>query len=175
MKSQQGQTLIEVLIGLAATVIVMAAITTATLTALNNSQSGRNQNLAENYATQGIEVMRNLHSADFNTFSSLSGTYCFAKECNSIDTNPANTGKACAAISGNRCPGILNAGNFIRTVTFHTTDPEAQKCNDGGAGGVKVDVTVEWNDSKCTNTSNLYCHSVDVSSCFNDSQVIPTP
>ena len=174
--SQKGQTVIEVLVGLAAAVAVLSAITTTTLSSLHNSQFGRNQNLADTYAQQGMEIIKNLHDTDYGTFSNLSGTYCFAQTCHTIDTNPANVGEACAKISGTRCPGIFNAGEFIRTVTFHAGDAEAAKCNaTGSTVNTKVDVSLSWNDEKCIDPSNLYCHSVIHSSCFNDASIVPTP
>lgn len=174
---QHGQTLIEVLVGLAAAVAVMSAMTVSTINALNNAQFSRSQNLATNYAQQGMEVVKNLQAIDYGTFSSLSGTYCFAQSCNEIDGDPTHVGQACAKISGARCPGTLNIGSqFVRTVTFHTNDAEVAKCNaNGTTENTKVDVTLSWYDQRCTNSSNLYCHNVIVSSCFNDAEIVPTP
>ena len=171
---QKGQTLIEVLVGLAAAVAVLSAITTTTLSSLHNSQFSRNQNLANAYAQQGLEVVRNIHATDYGTFKNLAGTYCFAQTCNTLDTS--TTGGACSQISGTRCPGIFNYGEFIRTVTFHFGDSEAARCNTNGSTvNTKVDVTLAWNDERCTDTSNLYCHNVTHSSCFNDADILPTP
>lgn len=173
---QKGQTLIEVLVGLAAAVAVLSAITTISLSSLHNSQFGRNENLATSYAQQGMEVITNIHATDYATFSSLSGTYCFAQSCNTIDANLSHVGDACAKISGTRCPGIFNYGEFIRTVTVHSGDVEAAKCNtNGSTDNTKVDVSLSWNDERCKDTSNLYCHSVIHSSCFNDAEILPTP
>lgn len=172
--SQKGQTLIEVLVGLAAAVAVLSAITTTTLSSLHNSQFGRNQNLANTYAQQGLEVVRNIHATDYSTFSNLSGIYCFAQSCNTI--NPSDVGGICGKISGNRCPGIFNYGEFIRTVTVHAGDAESAKCNTSGSTvNTKVDVSLSWSDERCTDRTNLYCHSVTHSSCFNDAEVVPTP
>lgn len=177
MKWQQGQTLIEVLIGLAASAIVMSAITFATLTALSNSEFTRNQDLATNYAQQGMELVKNLEAVDYGTFSTLNGAYCLADACTVLDGNPTDIGSPCAKMSGNRCPGVLNVhSQFIRTVTVHANDSEAAKCNDGGStDNTKVDVTLAWNDQKCTDSNNLYCHTVTLSSCFNNEQIKPTP
>ena len=177
MYNEKGQTLIEVLVGLGAAVAVMAAMTIATISALNNAQYSRSQNLATNYAQQGMEVVKNLQKIDYATFSSLDGTYCFADTCNEIDANLSDQGQSCAKISGTRCPGTLNVhSQFIRTVTFHTNDAEVAKCNaDGGTNNTKVDVTLAWYDQRCTSSSNLYCHQVVVSSCFNDAEIVPAP
>lgn len=174
---QRGQTLIEVLIGLAASAIVMGAITFATLTALSNSQFTRNQDLATNYAQQGMELVKNLRVIDYGTFSTLNGTYCLADSCTALDANPTDIGSTCGKISGNRCPGVLNVhSQFIRTVSVHVADAEAAKCNDGGStDNTKIDVTLAWNDQKCTDSNNLYCHTVAVSSCFNNAGIQPTP
>jgi Tfp pilus assembly protein PilV len=177
MKKNAGQTLIEVLIGLSASAVVMAAIATATLSALSNSDYTRNQNLATNYAQQGMEIVKNLQSIDYGTFSSLNGVYCFADTCNEIDGDPTHTGQSCAKISGSRCPGILNVhGSFIRTVEVHAGDSEAATCNEtGSTDNIKINVIVAWNDQKCTDRTNLYCHNVTISSCFNNAQIVPTP
>src|SRR5260221_173910 len=151
MKIQKGQTLVEVLIGLAAAIVVMAAITIITITSLSNAQFQRDQDLANNYAQQGMEIVRNLELTDYKTFSTLSGTYCFAQSCNAIAGAVNDTGSACGQISFNSCPGTLNIGSVIRTVTL------------------------SWNVQRCKDRTNLYCHSVLLSSCFNNERIIPTP
>lgn len=177
MKKDKGQTLIEVLVGLSAAVVVMTAITTATLTALGNAQYSRYQDLANSYAQQGMELITNLHRIDYATFSSLSGTYCLAQSCNAIDPDPQHAGQACAIISGTRCPGTLNVNSqFVRTVTVHVDDAAAANCNEQNmTDSTRVDVTLAWNDQRCTDRTNLYCHNVTLSSCFNNAEIIPTP
>lgn len=173
MRRQAGQTLIEVLIGLTAAALVMTAIATATLSSLSNSDFIRNQNLATNYAQQGMEIIKNFHKINYGNFSQLDGTYCFADTCNEIDVN--NTGSSCGKISIN-CSPVLNVNShFNRTIVVHTNDSESAKCADAGiTTNVKVDVIVAWNDQKCTDRNNLYCHNVTVSSCFSDAEVVPT-
>ena len=177
MRVQRGQTLIEVLVGLAASAVVMAAITVATITALRNTEYTRTQDLATNYAQQAMEIVRNLQQIDYATFQGLSGTYCFAQSCNEVDASAADIGQSCAQISGSRCPGILNVNSqFIRTITFHVGDSAAASCNQTGSTvNIRVDVVVAWNDNRCTDRTNLYCHNVTLSSCFNNIQVVPTP
>ena len=175
--NSKGQTLIEVLVGLAASVVVMTAITTATLTALSNAQYSRSQDLATAYAQQGMEIVTNFQRSDYGSFSSLNGIYCFAQSCNAIDPDPSHVGQACAKISGTRCPGTLNVNSqFIRTVTVHSGDAQAASCNESGlTDSVRVDVSLAWNDQRCTDRTNLYCHNVTMSSCFNNAQIVPAP
>ena len=62
---QAGQTLIEVLVALAGITIIVTSLTVAVITSLNSAEFVKNQNLATQYAQQGMEVMRFMRNTNF--------------------------------------------------------------------------------------------------------------
>lgn len=176
---EKGQTLIEVLVGLSAAVVVISAITVAVVTSLNNAEYSRDQNLATHYAQEGIELVRNMRDQDIASISSSSlpdGTYCMAQGCSAIKNDQLDA--SCGVRTGQHC--TVKVSNFIREVTITHND---SLCNGNGptpsvaptTSTMKVSVSTYWSDSKCTSSSNLLCHSVLLTSCLSDFTVVPTP
>lgn len=162
--TQKGQTLIEVLVGLATAVVVIAAITTATISSLNNATFSKNQNLATQYAQQGMEFMRKLRDNSYSTFQGLSGTYCLAKECTKLtSSNP----KCWTPTSGNTCN--QNIDYFVRQIDVQQNSPNC----DGAS--TQIVAKVSWFDAKCTSGTNTFCHQVLLTTCLSNYQVVPTP
>lgn len=160
---QRGQTLIEVLVGLATAVVVIAAITTATISSLNNATYSKNQNLATQYAQQGMEYMRKMRDNSYGTFKTLSGTYCLAKECTTLtSSNP----KCWTPASGNQCN--QNVETFVRQIDVQQDSPSCD------AASAQVVSTVSWFDAKCTSGDNTFCHQVVLTTCLSDYQIVPT-
>ena len=157
---QKGQSLIEALVALGAAVLVVSAITISVITALNNVQYTKNQNLAAQYAQQAMEIMRQTSSSNWTLFSSYpTGTYCLDE-----GTSLLRAADPATSFCGQ------NYGIFVREVDIK---PNATKC----VGGILTIVIVSWSDSKCTDTSNTYCHSVELDSCFDNvnSTIFNTP
>lgn len=159
--SMKGQSLIEILIGLAAIVVVSSSITVVVLTALNNTQLTKNQNLATSYAQEGMELVRTIRNNTFSTFSGYSGLYCLPKGV----TTPTYIQDSCADTPVT-CP--QNIDIFVRRICV---TKNASECNNQ----TKVASQVFWSDSKCTDSSNLYCHQAQLVSCMSDYNVLPTP
>ncbi|HEX7041831.1 MAG TPA: hypothetical protein VF189_01140 [Patescibacteria group bacterium] len=183
--NQKGQTLIEVLVGLSAAVVVIAAITVAVITALNNAEFSRDQNLATQYTQEGMEIIRNMRDLDVASINQTNlpdGTYCLAKGCSSLTTNPSDT--SCGPKTSTHC--TQNFNNFVREITISHNDPF---CTNNGPtssatptptpaseiGTIKVTVNTYWGDTKCSDSSNPFCHSVLLSSCLSDFTIVPTP
>lgn len=171
IKKQSGQTLLEVLIGLAAAVIVIGAISVTTFSALNNAQFGKNQNAATAYAQEGIEIARNMRDRNYGVFKALDGSYCLGQTCTQIDTS----GNGNRNIPSSYCgvsPCQQNIGIFIRQITV--TNSVATECglDSNSKPFTKVTANVSWYDNKCG--TNPYCHNVTISSCFSDYTVKPT-
>ena len=165
-KSQGGQTLIEALVALGAAVIIVSAITIVVISALNNAQFSKNQNLATQFAQQGMEIMRQMRDSNWTTFSDLSEeAYCLDKGSNI----PVLKDLTIIAGCGHSGQSGQNVDLFAREV-----DIEGGNSPDC-ASATKVTVVVSWNDAKCTNSTNLFCHKVELVSCFSDSRVVPTP
>lgn len=173
--SERGQSLIEVLVGLATAVFIMGAITAATISALNNSVYSKNQNLATGYAQQGIEIVRNLRDRNYTLFNEmLQGaqhkTYCLAKTCDKIDPTSSDPSDPCGPkqIQCSQNVGGQNADIFVREVTVDTLSPYCQETqNNQTTQGTYVTTIVSWYDSKCANASTLFCHSVQLSTCLS--------
>lgn len=168
MKSQKGQSLIEVLVGLVTASLIVGAITAVTISALNNAVYSKNQHLATEYAQQGMEIVRNLRDRQYSSFSSLNGYYCLAKSCTDIHPTSNNPQDPCGpkSIICDQNVGGENADIFVRQVFV---DPLATYCQENtqiATQGTQVTVSVSWYDAKC-GTSNVFCHTVKLSSCMS--------
>lgn len=159
MMNQKGQSLVEAVVALAVAIIVVSAMAVAAITALNNADFSKYQNLATQYAQQGIEIVRQQSQTDWNNFSSNQlGSWCLAQ--NSINLDSLPTGMTVCA------PNIkLQQTNtnsfFVRQVTIAQTGPADLGCH----GTVKATVSVSWTDGKCSSATD-YCHNVILNSCF---------
>lgn len=152
IKGQAGQSLIEVLIALSLGAFIVAAITAAVLAALNNTQYSKNQNLATQYAQEGMEVLRKIKTSDWAYFDGLNGQYCLDGGSNQL----RDYGTGCGQ----------NVYPFARVVYIDESCTNNQK---------KASVRVLWSDNKCTDQDNPFCHEAQVVSCFTDANLIPTP
>lgn len=150
----KGQSLIEVLIALGVAALIVAAITMAVLAALNNAQFSKNQNLATQYAQQGMEVVRQIRNNDFALFNGYSGQFCLDQGANTLRVYPPVEG--CGQ----------NVSPFSRVVSIDNSCESSQK---------KAQVYVYWSDNKCTDEGNPFCHKAQMVSCFSDANVIQTP
>lgn len=169
---QRGQTLIEVLVALAVIVLIVTSITVAVITSLNNAEFVKNQNLATQYAQQGMEIMRFMRNTNYGTFTQLTGTYCLADTCTQLVNTP---GTSCSPKTGLTCSA--NVGTiFVREVTADNstyvgpTPGATNLCQ----FGTSVTSTVYWADNKCTDSNNPYCHKVQLFSCFSKGDIVPT-
>lgn len=151
--TNKGQGLIEALVALGAGVIVISTIAIAVITAVNNSDFSKNQDLAKTYAEQGLEIIRGIARNNWN--EAVAGNYCLAKDSTILE-------------SGNTCSE--NVDNFVRSVKIANSD-DPQDCQ----GGRKVTVSVNWLDGRCKDANKPYCHSATVESCIFNIQSVPMP
>jgi hypothetical protein len=178
--SQKGQSLVEALIALGVATIVVSAMAVAAITAVNNSDFSKYQNLATDYAQQGIEVVRQKSQADWSGFYTAyvgswpSGkSWCLSQDSTTLNQMPIITG-CLQNISGqNGLPF------FVRDVTLtqhpYTAPPPTPSsvtpaCN----GNVQVEVRVSWTDGKCS-SSTTYCHNVILDSCLVNINAVSAP
>lgn len=167
----KGQSLVEAVIALTAAIIVVSSIVTAIVLSLNNAQYAKYQNLATQYAQEGIEIVKKISASDWNSFltSTSSIDYCLPE--GSLAPTP---GQQCTANVYYVGPTSSQVPIFRRTIKIeHNTEI----C--GNTDGAKVTSKVSWSDSKCGsgngNLDNIYCHSVELVTCVTRSQNIPTP
>lgn len=171
LSSQKGQTIIEILVALSVASLVVSAIIVAVISSLSGAQYTKNQNQATQYAQQGMEVARQLRDSSYQTFSSLTGTYCLDLTCK-LD------GSAPACSQSSPCAPNIN-GIFVRQITF---TQKSASCSSNGASPIPdpstypalVQISVNWSDGKCPST-NLYCHSVILTDCLSQNNTVPLP
>lgn len=160
--SKIGQSLIEVLISLTIATAVLSAITVAVVYSLRNTQFSKNQNLATQYASEGVEVVRQIRDNE-STLSNYNGGYCLPQDSTKLD------GALVPPCGQNVGPKDIGSTNYIysREVTIEpaSTPPDPPtECGDN----YKVTVKVSWWDNACGDTSN-FCHKTQLISCLSDS------
>lgn len=165
--SQSGQSLLEILIALSASVMILSAIAAIVISSLNNTQLTKNQNLANQYAQEGIEVIRKIRDSSWINFTSSypNGRYCLPQ--GSIAPVPIAL----------NCP--QNVGIFVRQIDINHNDsafcpgPTPPPVVSSGS---KVTLTTSWADGKCpTSGSNTYCHKVVLITCFHNLNLKKAP
>lgn len=155
-----GQTILEVLLALGASVIILGAVTIAVVSSLNNAQFSKNQNLANHYAWEGMEVIRKIRDSSWANFSSYTDkNYCLPQQSTELQPKDLNSPP------GLNC--VQNVGIFVREVVL---ERNAADCE----GWTKASMKVSWSDSKC-GIGTSFCHNVLLVSCFSnlDAKQIP--
>lgn len=156
MKKQKGQTLVEALVALGIAVTIVSAIVVVVLSSLSNSQFSKEQNLANHYAQEGMEVVRRIRNQSWDNFLSLNSTYyCLSSGSITLSQKDLN---GCGQ----------NIGVFVREVEIQH---DAPSCNEAS----EVNVIVSWSDGKCTDANDTFCHKVSLVSCFANNNSISAP
>lgn len=157
MKNELGQSLIEVLIALAASVAVVSAIVVTVITSLSNAEFTKNQNLATEYSRQGMEIVRQIAKNNWNDFLTYtSRNYCLNKDS-----------AALSLMTGLNCG--LNIGNlYDRKITIIQTG--STYCVES----TEIISSVSWSDSKCQ-TGSVLCHEIKLRSCLADINSVKAP
>lgn len=121
--TQQGQSLVEIIVAVGVVILLVMGIVVATTTSLRSGQRGKDKSLAVKYAQEGIELVRDLRNQGWIDFQSRDGLWCLAKDgtwTKSLGTCDAN---------------IDNL--YTRGVTFGW---------DAGNSRMNVVVVVSWSD-----------------------------
>lgn len=154
--SESGQSLIEVLIALAASVAVVSAIVVTVITSLQNAEFTKNQNLATQYSREGMEIIRQVAKNNWNNFLTYrSLNYCLDKASQTLRPRAGlNCGK--------------NIDNFFdRQLTIDQNSP---RCTNS----IEITSDVLWSDSKCQ-TGDTLCHDIKLRSCLADVNSVRAP
>lgn len=152
----RGQTLIEILLAFSVAILVLGAIVVGVTTSLRNTQYTKNQGLANSYAQEGMAIIRQIRNSRWSDFEN----YTAAKYC----LGPSPVALKELELPNKNCgyEDVAVGDIFSREVVFEHRSPTC-------SGGSKVTVAVAWFDSKCpSGTDNIYCHEVDLVSCFSD-------
>lgn len=135
--NSKGQTLIEVVIVIAVMVIVVSALTFATIASLRNAQFAKNQSLATKWAQDGIEKVRSIRDRDVDqairydkgdgTFvTKFSGLYPapISLTCGSIPLSCPIAPDTCPAATSGTCYFYFNGGVLTSGVKTSTESLE---------------------------------------------------
>src|SRR5450759_3168005 len=118
--NNKGQGLVEALIALGAAVVIISAITVAVITSVHNSDFAKYQNLATNYAQQGLAIVKQQSLLDWNNTATYGGTLPFCLNQGATTLPP---------LSSTSCQDI-NAGSiFIRQVEIQNKIAPGPGCN----------------------------------------------
>lgn len=177
-KGQRGQTLLEILLAFSVSVLVLSAVILGITTSLSNVQYTKNQGLANSYAQEGMSVVRKIRDSSWYDFSSLSDYTTNTTYCLSLDSTELTP-----IVSVSSVPCGPNVGVFSREVRF---EHNSSDCSAGIPPvptptptliprGSKVTVKVSWSDSKCPSGDNIYCHKVELITCFSSVDLKLTP
>lgn len=153
---ESGQTLIEVMIALGIAVVIVSAITIAVVIALDNTSYSRNQNLATQFAQEGMEIVRQKRDTNLTSFQALTDrTYCLAKGSTTLVRKQENF-----------CTDFDQSSSLFRREIEIYHPPDSSSCDDGNADTeslTKVVSTVFWTDGKCP---EVFCQQVSLESCL---------
>lgn len=158
---EQGQGLIEAIIALSAAVLIVSALAMVVISAVGNTDFTKIQNQATSFAQEELEAIKDLSKNDWATFDALYGTYC-----------PDTDLSLGSRITGN-CETINVGDIYIRQVNITDPDGESKPCGHSDTG-ILVEVSVAWNDGKCESSAD-YCHKVELNSCIENINSLPTP
>jgi len=94
-KIKSGQSLIEAIVAMAVALLIISGLVSAVIIAVKNSQFARNQSLATQYASEGLEWIRSQRDNSWTIFYSkaeTTTTYCLntlswlsSSQCGSSD------------------------------------------------------------------------------------------
>jgi type II secretory pathway pseudopilin PulG len=138
---QKGQTLLEVLVALAAMVVILTSITAVVLSSLKQSSTSSVLTRATQYAQEGIELAKGYSDLE------MGKTYCLNADGNHTDKRTCDT----TANIG---------GKFRRQLTTGNAGINNKECHDL----LKLTVSVSWTDSACIGGS--YCHTIPINTCL---------
>ena len=129
-----------------------------------------------------METVRKMRDSDWKAFFDLSNetpnlnfSYCLDEGATVLNADARR-------IEAPGCKSVSSTGTGQNIKSFFARQVDIEKNNadcDVPAGGstTKVVVSVSWTDSKCTDEdpSKQFCHKSQLSSCFSDFNIIPTP
>ncbi|OGH23669.1 MAG: hypothetical protein A2958_02755 [Candidatus Levybacteria bacterium RIFCSPLOWO2_01_FULL_38_13] len=148
-----GQTLLEVLVALGVATIVISAIVVIVISSLKGGQFSTSQNQANQYAQEGLEIVKNKAQSDWTTFRSYLPYSCLGQD----QTISPPLGTSCGS----------NLGTFSREILFshYVANDGNTDCLPTTVDRTKVTATVYWSDSKCP-AGTPFCHKVQLISCL---------
>jgi len=165
--NQKGQGLVEALIALGAAVVIISAITVAVITSVHNSDFAKYQNLATNYAQQGLAIVKQQSLLDWNNTATYSGTLCLFQGATTLPPLRSTTNPPCGINAGNMFIRQVDIENNIRPGPVCNGSNPSSCCNNFTSPCCIVGTAVDCTNGKCS-ASSPFCHNVKLDSCLQD-------
>ncbi len=158
-KYQKGQTLLEVVVVVAVSVLVVGALVFATIASLRNAQFANSQARAVALAQEGQEKIRSIRDRDATGMV----LYNYGNGTTSKFSDLYNYAFGCTAVLGYNCyfyfstSGILNSGTVSNLEKVATGFTRQVQIEDGNLSSQekKITVVVYWTDFAGTHSSKL--------------------
>lgn len=158
MRSDKGQSLMELVVVIAVITIVVAALVFATIASLRNASFSQNQAQATKLAQEGLEKVRSLRDRDTTGV----GIWSSSTSCGSSvpSTCPA-TQSSCPSGATNNCyfffnnSGVLANGTWVNSEAIPPGFRRQFFIEDQGSDQKKVTVVVTWIDFSGSHESRL--------------------
>jgi Tfp pilus assembly protein PilV len=157
---QKGSTLVEALLALTFVIIIITAVVISVITSLSSTDFTKNQNLATQYAQEGLDIARYMRDNNYTVFRALPSNRLY---CANIETSSIENGGSCNIV----------IDNFRRQVYLnHNGDAQggANRCTNA----TYVASIVSWADGKCRSETD-FCHKVQLDGCLYDINRVPNP
>ena len=155
---QTGAALLEAIVALSAVVVAVAGIAVVITASISNSQFVQDQNRANKYAQEGMEYLKSEKENNYSQFiTKYNGkNHCFNDEFEMLIPYDGNCG------GNNR----LGNGKFIRTIKMAESNICKTNLSNPLEKAYRAEVTVYWQSSKCDVSTNSFCHSSELTTCF---------
>lgn len=140
-----GQSLFEVVFSIAIAALLVVGVVALTATSVRNSTFSKNSSLANNYAEETVEWLREERDKDWNAFKSHAATSKWCLRAEPPSWGSPSFGSACGASS------YLGSTSFIRNLTFacyRNNPPVATSCSDTSVDTIEGLVVVSWVDGQ---------------------------
>jgi Tfp pilus assembly protein PilW len=168
LKNNTGQTLVEVVVGLALAILVLGALINVVITSLYNANYAKSQAEATKIAQQMMEKIRiERDSLGYSKFIEVYGdTVNHSYKCywyNSQVSPPifqrfGNNVDECGLINKQDFTNPYSSSTKFKHLITIVTDPSG--C---GSNCAEVQISIYWADSNCPK-NDLFCHKSQINS-----------
>lgn len=150
-----GQSLVEVVVGLALAILVLGGLINAVVTSLRNSNFAKSQATATKLGQQRMEWVRiNRDAFGWSNFPKLYGTQTyFSGGCYSMTDSPPVLNYDATTCVG-QDPKIISTTIFAEKILISDID-----CGGGDICRKQVTVSIFWTDGTC---QLPYCHKSEL-------------
>lgn len=139
---KKGQSLFEVVFAVAIVALLLVGVVALTTTSVRNSTFSRNTSLANGYAQEAVEWLREERDESWDTFRS----HATPATLNWCLTEPLTWSSSSACGSTDYIASTI----FIRDLTFtcYRDGPPAVSCSNSSVNNIEGLVVVSWTDAQ---------------------------